>query len=221
MLPPVNRLRALRRQPFRVLLHRTMAAAMALIYVVVAAGVPLPSASRPAKSGERYPCEACGCGCDSAEHCWRNCCCHTLAERLAWATKNGVKPPDFALAAARAAGLDSAGRPLAKVVCAAAQTKSCCREKQACCSSHETKSCCAALARSQRHFEKKADVVVAWRALACHGQSFGWLAAVPTLVSIELTTSDELPLVAWLGPQLSESASPHTDAPTPPPPERA
>jgi hypothetical protein len=46
---------------------------------------------------ERFPCEGCACGCASAEHCWTNCCCHPLVERVAWARSNGVKlPPSVA-----------------------------------------------------------------------------------------------------------------------------
>ncbi|GAB4385534.1 MAG: hypothetical protein Kow0022_11770 [Phycisphaerales bacterium] len=43
---------------------------------------------------ERYPCEAHGCGCSSAEECWHDCCCYTLDQRLVWAIRNGVQPPD-------------------------------------------------------------------------------------------------------------------------------
>jgi hypothetical protein len=214
-LPPLEGLRC---DSLRMLLRRSVAAAMLAAYVVVAAGVPLPSASRPAKSGERYPCESCGCGCDSAEHCWRNCCCHTLAERLAWAEQNGVTPPAFALAEARQAGLDDAGRPHStKVVRVAVATKSptatpsCCHSKASCCSSH-----------SKHTPQDDASLfVVAWRALACHGQSLNWLAAVPSLISVELNLSDQLPLVTWLGPHSSEVAAGVADVPTPPPPERA
>ncbi len=46
-------------------------------------------------SAERYPCEDCSCGCASARECWTNCCCHTLPERLAWAVRNGVRPPPY------------------------------------------------------------------------------------------------------------------------------
>jgi len=42
----------------------------------------------------RYPCEAHGCGCSSAEECWHDCCCYTLDQRLVWAIRNGVQPPD-------------------------------------------------------------------------------------------------------------------------------
>lgn len=44
-------------------------------------------------SGERYPCEGCGCGCASATECWTHCCCHSEHERLVWAIENGVMPP--------------------------------------------------------------------------------------------------------------------------------
>jgi hypothetical protein len=214
-----------------VLLRRSVVAAMLAAYVVVAAGVPLPTASRPATSSERYPCEACGCGCDSAEHCWRNCCCHTLAERLAWAETNSVKPPDFALEAATLAGLDSGGRPLAqKAVRIVAsfetnlKTPSCCHAEHAktsCCkSSTSSHTCCASHDKPQARPDT-ANVIVAWRAFACHGQSFNWLAAVPTLISVDLHLSDQLPLVAWLGPHASASAAGEAIVPTPPPPERA
>jgi hypothetical protein len=44
-------------------------------------------------TGERYPCEGCGCGCASARECWTACCCHTEHERLVWAIEHGVMPP--------------------------------------------------------------------------------------------------------------------------------
>lgn len=36
----------------------------------------------------------------NAEACWRKCCCHTNAEKLAWAKQHGVTPPDYVVAAA-------------------------------------------------------------------------------------------------------------------------
>jgi hypothetical protein len=46
-----------------------------------------------ARSDESFPCEGCACGCISAEHCWTNCCCHSLEDRLDWARANGVLVP--------------------------------------------------------------------------------------------------------------------------------
>ena len=208
------------------LLRRCCGRSDAAVYVVVAAGIPLPSVSRPAKSGELFPCESSGCGCDSAEQCWRSCCCHTLAERLAWAEKNDVRPPAFALAEARKAGLDDGGRPLAaKIVQVAVATKSnSCRSSpsEALLQVVDRQAHLLLVARTQvRRQDDATRIVVGWRALACHGQSLNWLAAVPTLISVELELSDQLPLVAWLGPHSSDIAAGVADVPTPPPPERA
>lgn len=207
--------------PLSVFARRLLGGSLLAAYLLVAAGVPLPTASKSAKRGERYPCEACGCGCDSAENCWRSCCCHTLAERLAWAAKNGVKPPKFALSAAKEAGLNANGEPITpKIVRVKLATQSCCRSKRPCCSSH-AKTCCSSLDHRHDQSEEQSSFLVAWRAMACQGQSLHWLAAVPSLITVQLELSAHLPLAAWLGPPTSEAASPLYDTPTPPPPERA
>ncbi|HJT78443.1 MAG TPA: hypothetical protein VJ739_14665, partial [Gemmataceae bacterium] len=36
------------------------------------------------------------CGCQSAEQCWRHCCCYTPEEKLAWAHAHGIEPPAYA-----------------------------------------------------------------------------------------------------------------------------
>lgn len=43
---------------------------------------------------ERYPCESHACGCASARECWHECCCYTHQQRLVWAIRNGVTPPE-------------------------------------------------------------------------------------------------------------------------------
>ena len=45
--------------------------------------------------GERFACESCGCGCSSERECWTQCCCHTLAQRVAWAQREGVEIPSY------------------------------------------------------------------------------------------------------------------------------
>ncbi|WDQ14617.1 hypothetical protein [Rhodopirellula sp. P2] len=59
-------------------------------------GLPL-TAPRPEKVG-RFPCEACPCGCSSADYCWDKCCCHSDFEKLQWAAENNVTPPAFLVA---------------------------------------------------------------------------------------------------------------------------
>lgn len=203
--------------------RRALGALLLAAYVLVAAGVPLPTVSGTSKSDELYPCASSGCGCDSAERCWRSCCCHTLAQRLQWAAKNGVKPPEFALAAAKAAGLTAGGERRAPTrVQVKWATKPCCKSQRSCCSS-QAKTCCTSHTRSSKQTsdDEKADFIVAFRALGCQGQSLQWLAAVPSLITVEHELSAHLPLAAWLGPHTSEAASPLYDTPTPPPPERA
>jgi hypothetical protein len=65
------------------------------------AGVPMPCPAVAAGSAERYPCEHCGCGCASAEQCWLHCSCFTFEQKVAWARRNGVAVPEYALAAAK------------------------------------------------------------------------------------------------------------------------
>jgi hypothetical protein len=65
----------------------------------------------PRRTETRFPCEDCRCGCRSADHCWSCCSCHTLAERLAWAERNGVEPPDFVKVYIGASAVDSGARP--------------------------------------------------------------------------------------------------------------
>ncbi len=214
--------------------RRWISAVLLFVYVVTAAGVPLPSGARSQKADGLFPCSASGCGCDSAERCWRSCCCHTLAERLSWAQKHGVRPPAFAIAQARRAGFDLAwlSKPggvdcgsLAKQCCVASGTRtaqSCCENKLASAPAAPARACCKSkTGHNQPPSEKVAGHVVAWQALKCHGHSLNWLAAVPTLVVVRPELSHQLPLVAWLGPHSSHVAAGVADVPTPPPPERA
>lgn len=66
-----------------------------------ATGVRIPAIQIAKESTELYPCMHCSCGCSNAEMCWRNCCCHTQQEKVAWARKNGVTPPAYVVAAAK------------------------------------------------------------------------------------------------------------------------
>jgi hypothetical protein len=89
-------MRFLRRTEFWRRLPRRVCAVVALsAYVVAAVGFPLPAvASRP--NGIPFPCQGHRCGCQSAEQCWRSCCCFSAEEHLSWARANHVEPPAFA-----------------------------------------------------------------------------------------------------------------------------
>jgi hypothetical protein len=77
---------------------RAVALLLLAVYTVATFGL-LPSSQTMSRwfgrvSGDRYPCEASGCGCAGSQQCWTVCRCHTLRERLVWAIENGVLPPE-------------------------------------------------------------------------------------------------------------------------------
>lgn len=83
---------------------------------------PWPSA----RTDERFPCEACLCGCASARECWTDCCCHTPVERARWALTNDVMIPSWARETlAAATELRSSIAPGVEI----ASLPSCCRER--------------------------------------------------------------------------------------------
>lgn len=71
------------------------------IYGLAMTGVPALHSLPHRSSGPGFPCQDHACGCRTAEQCWRDCCCFSIAERVAWSRTHGVEPPQFALAAAR------------------------------------------------------------------------------------------------------------------------
>jgi hypothetical protein len=125
---------------FRPLLRRGVAWAMLALYALVASGIPLPMGLPPAGSAaekkiagkdrsQPFPCMDKACGCDSAERCFTNCCCHTPAETIAWAKARGID----------AAVIDALMRRLA-VAAAPPQARGCCAAK----ASVPEASCCSA-----------------------------------------------------------------------------
>ena len=212
--------------------RRSISAAILTIYIVSAAGIPLPSGASM-HSGEPFPCANCECGCASPDQCWRRCCCHTLAERFSWAREHNVRPPDYAIAQARLAGLELSWLGIPKAVSHSGLSitsssakatnnslQTCCRIKAATCCA-QAEHCCYANHDKRPQKLNSADRIVAWRAMACHGQSLNWLAAVPTLIAARLEISNDLPFVAWLGPAASETAECLPTCPDVPPPQQA
>jgi len=122
------------------LFRRGVAWAVLALYALVASGIPLPMGLPPAGSAaekkiagkdrsQPFPCMDKACGCDSAERCFTNCCCHTPAETLAWAKARGID----------AAVIDALMRRVA-VAAAPPQAQGCCAAK----ASVPEASCCSA-----------------------------------------------------------------------------
>ena len=81
-------------------LRRPFACLLIVQQVVAGAGISLPCPAA-ARLAERFPCERCGCGCQSAVQCWTYCNCFTFEEKVAWARQNGIAVPEYAWAAAK------------------------------------------------------------------------------------------------------------------------
>lgn len=173
------------------------------------AGIPLPCPPATTGSGERYPCEHCGCGCRSAEQCWAHCCCFSNQEKLAWARQNGVAVPQFVVAAA-AREADAVRKPMCPH-CHCRGQKRPAREDRT--GSHDEQG---------RHEDGSSDGVYCMSAMRCQGLTQQWQVATVSwpcdrhaqfcLVLLPCGRVQSPPL-----PGLSFSPSP---PPTPPPNRR-
>lgn len=81
--------------------RRLISLCLLLSYLAFQFPFPLPTgvslSGRATSVPSRYPCQDRGCGCRSAEQCWQRCCCFSSVEKVAWAEKRGVTPPDFVI----------------------------------------------------------------------------------------------------------------------------
>lgn len=182
----------------------------AVMYLVIAAGVPLPMAATVEKDlSQPFPCMNSPCGCQNAEQCWRSCCCHTPAERLAWAKAHGIAPPACLIAA----DMDEAESESHASSCGVKKAKCCAQgprvegqEVRAHSSSEKKMDCCAnanvrslqgghsdddgtAHSRSADHerdghshaHPAENQTVILIHALGCQGHGTDWLAGFVAL----------------------------------------
>jgi len=211
-------------------IRRAITWALLGLYCLVASGLPLPMGTRPlgtlptalgtakpggdrvatsrlaAKDRSRpFPCMDKACGCATAEQCFANCCCHTPAERLAWARVHKVEPAVLAMLEARIARQSM--KPVVAVQTpAAAQGSSlgsCCATAAAA----PRPSCCASAATAALDAEHENEptprrqVIVLRALLACGGLAAEWFALgggglPPPRVEFVLCAGREEPLVA-------------------------
>lgn len=183
----------------------SIAIALSLWFLIGSVGFPT---IRPAAKdlSQPFPCQDNPCGCSSAEECWHHCCCHTNREKVAWAEKHHVTPPQFVIEAARKEEL--------------ASTRSCphCHEKS---HGHE-KSCATVAAKADKAAEKsccksprpekrarlKVALVIVDLARSCQGLSKIW-----TILSASLPA---VPPVRWSADWavVGHVVEPPTSAPT-------
>lgn len=204
---------------------------------------PLPQNLPEKDSSEPFPCQNRPCGCQSAEQCWKKCCCFNNAQKVAWAKANNVKVPDFVLAAATSESLsepeicsrsqsDAQGKVLTKATlgCSNCQKKSVVATKAPCCDksktsptvakSHACGSCSQAAARSNESRPKSASSkwVMVIYAAECQGQgppAFCFpTSIVPERITLVMPTIAEIETVPLESERLQQAS---LRPPLPPP----
>ncbi|RCS40771.1 hypothetical protein DTL42_25760 [Bremerella cremea] len=55
--------------------------------------IPVPSFK---DTSTPFMCQDHACSCRNARNCWTHCCCFSRAEKLAWAAKQKIEPPEYA-----------------------------------------------------------------------------------------------------------------------------
>ncbi len=125
------------------LLPRRISACVALAcYLATAIGFPL--ANWPHKDqSQPFPCQDHPCGCQTAEQCWRHCCCFSPEERLAWAADHHIEPPSY-MERSTAHGWHTARLRDRAEACEGSSRADCgVRETCQACSTATRRSCCA------------------------------------------------------------------------------
>lgn len=166
------------RSPRNMVFTRTLqawtAAISCAVLLVSSVGLPLPTIAT--KDGSKpFPCLKRACGCQTADDCWKKCCCFTDEEKLAWARENGVTPPDEVVARVAARRNQPIEITENSGSCCHHAKKSCCHEAEP---ESTSNSCC--------HTNKSAKVpdvssstevkfVVAMEAAKCSGVHLSWI----------------------------------------------
>lgn len=159
---------------WRVLRQRLAVAGTFFAYLIATLGLPLPATVHKDAS-QSFPCQDHPCGCQTAEQCWRNCCCFTPEERWAWARAHNVQPPAYA------------EKPVEKPVAhgwntvkrrdrgpEATAAKSCCRAKAEHASCCQPEGCRSAQPSSSSGSYRWVTSLHVWR---CQGYSTLWISA--------------------------------------------
>lgn len=154
-----------------------LAAALLCVYLLAAVGYPIQLPTNVV-SGTPFPCQHHHCGCHSAEQCWRECCCFTHEQKLAWAREHHVAVPEHLVNdehshpahAHSAAAVAGVGRWCATPCCRTRQpvlARSTPEERSA------GKSGCGRCSASKSRPHQTAGVVIV-QALKCRGLSTYW-----------------------------------------------
>ncbi len=173
---------------------RIAVALPAIGFISMSLGISAGSIGQKDRSS-LFPCMLSRCACKTASDCWRSCCCHSLAERLAWARKRNIEPPAEALA--QAANVKAAER---RACCqrdeSAERVQRCCAKKSG---SHAGSADCANKQPGDEFLpaRNEAGIVAIDAAPGCTGVGATWsgLPPVTTIACTSLTV--ELDPCGW------------------------
>jgi hypothetical protein len=184
---------------WRHIFRRLFAGISLFAYLATVLGLPLPQGQAKDHS-QPFPCQDNPCGCQTAEQCWRHCCCHSPEERLAWARANHVEPPAYALLPP-SSGWQSV-RVRDQVATQESTTPRCaCRKPPTGAKPRPGKSCCAEREGSSDHSSIESTRDHTQRKVSKRG----WVRAVDVLRCYGLSTiwvssgaaSPPPPIVGW------------------------
>ena len=123
-------------------------------YGIACFGIPI---ARPSGNdlSQPFACAHRACGCINAEDCWKDCCCFSREQKLAWAVEHGVSVPAWVLNE---------------------KPRSCCQPQAVCHSGPTAPSCC-----TKPPQPKTTKWVLGMMARKCRGQGVDWLSAAAVL----------------------------------------
>lgn len=189
-----------------------------LLVSIVPVPVPVAAPASEKDQSQPFPCQNHPCGCRSAQQCWKQCCCFTNEQKLAWAEKNHVEAPSFVKAQALAEKSQKKLFPVsakAKGSCTTDSSKHCCTRSR--------KSVTDGSAKQHSGSPRKSKTgqtrfVIGIFAQSCQGNSaslfsIGWAVPAP-MVAMQVTIEVVGDVPAFTPPQLCEVAFP---PPVPPP----
>jgi len=190
-------------------LRQMTALGMLVALVVTSLGIAVPVPAQK-QTDQPYPCMDCPCGCVDAETCWRSCCCHTNAEKVAWARAHGVIPPAHVLAAVE------------KPACCQRRAATCCRTQRSCCEKVVQDSERPLIWRASCETGKRgATSIVLLQALRCQGLAGSWTLLPPTIVPPAIEIDDAPDGLTEHVALVEESFTGHLPPPDLPPPKHA
>lgn len=156
-----------------------------------------------------FPCQHHACGCVSAEACWKNCCCFTPEQKLAWARKRGITPPAYAVAARAEIGIKPAKTAKVATCCSLANGKTA--------TDCGAKKCSDAGTRASSREAVTFEIAIGDLARHCQGLPSWWAVFSAALPPAHVEFSHSPEPVAWLRVESCAAVSTSTLPAVPPP----